>query len=127
MAGALAGSLTLMSILTAVIGILYGVYVRFCIPTPTTSSEPPGVAVQSTSPSLETLLPEELPYVCQIIRRTSWVVLGFLFISAGTAFFSVLGLLGYPWSISVVKVMLLLEIVVVPGIGTVVVIRLMPS
>jgi hypothetical protein len=125
MTAALTGSLTLMSILAASIGVLYGAYQKFCIPTPPSSLEP--AVGRPLSPSLRQFLEEDLPPVCRIIRNTARAVVGALFISAGTALFATLSLLGsYWWSIVLVKVLLLLEIVTVPLVGTVVVLCLMP-
>jgi hypothetical protein len=47
-----------------------------------------------------------------------------LFISAGTALFAACSLLGFHWSIGLVKWMILLEIAVVPAIGAAVVLWL---
>jgi hypothetical protein len=125
MAAALTGSLTLLSILTASVGILYAVYVRFCTPDP--AKEGPGMgeySISISSTAEESALPEESPYVCQIIWRISRVIVVALFISAGTALFAAFSLLGVPWSIGLVKWMILLEIAVVPAIGAAVVLWL---
>jgi amino acid transporter len=125
MAAALTGSLTLMSILTASIGIMYGVYTRFCIPSVPDDVELPR-AGQPRSPSLDKYLRTKRPEICEVIVKTSRYVVGALIISAGTALFAALGLLGYRWSVIIVNILLFAEIAVVPMIGAWIVFRFIP-
>ncbi len=127
MAAALTGSLTLLSILTASVGILYAVYVRFCTPEPARPRESPSRDRQPdtiSSAEEQSVIFEEFPHVCRIIIRISRAIVAALFISAGTALFAACSLLGFHWSIGLVKWMILLEIAVVPAIGAAVVLWL---
>lgn len=105
MGGALAGSLTLMSILVALIGVLYTVYLQFCIPSQETKERPP---------------------ICGYIRNAWLALLAALFISAATALFSALGLVGYSWAFLLARALLFLIIVLVPFVVLFWVVRSMP-
>ena len=94
-----------MSILVALIGVLYAVYLQFCIPSQETNERPP---------------------ICGYIRNASLALLAALFISAATAFFSALGLLGYSWAFFLARVLLFLIIAFVPFIVLFWVVRSMP-
>ena len=127
MAAALTGSLTLMSILMASIGVLYGVYQKFCIPALPTLPDLPKNLKDPPNYDLQKLLPEENPDICRRIQITSWGVITALFVTAGTAFFAVVSLIGsFWWSVFLVKCLLFLEISVVPFIGLIVKRNLMP-
>ena len=97
---ALTGSLTVMSILTASIGIMYGVYSKFCVPSLPDNLEL-SEAERPLSQTMEEFLNRPTLPICEFLVRGSRYAAGALGVSAVTAFFAALSLLGCQWSIQI--------------------------